>query len=322
MFSDELYISYLSRIYARYGFIEVSKFNKEFFKNSKKTIDLDIINPMNVELLTVSIESLIKGSLFTYQYMFIGGKKLEKIYKSILSSDGKVNKLNMGITPTKKKRYLKYCSICSKEEEESYFHTAHQYMSICLKHKARLVESSVAIGSKERITYKTLLEEDRVDVVEKIDIPSEQIRFYEYVEQVVNNGIDFDARGTVNNFLSYWMKKSEYTTTRQNALRTIKLYKESKKRFSEFIDFDFPTLSSFQSVFKGYSYNSLTILVIAYNLQIKSDELTRHIKRKRTNKNNVSKIKQLYSENFTQEEISKKFKITRQFVSKIINEKY
>ena len=321
MFSDELYISYLSRIYARYGFIEVSKFNKEFFKNSKKTIDLDIINPMNVELLTVSIESLIKGSLFTYQYMFIGGKKLEKIYKSILSSDGKVNKLNMGITPTKKKRFLKYCPLCYREESEPYFHTSHQYLPICLKHKSRLVESSIAIGSREKFLYKTLIEEDRVDKVEKIDIPTEQIRFYEYVKQVVDNEIDFNAKGTISSYLSRWMNKREYTTIRQNALRTIDFYKESKKRFSEFVDFEFPTLSSFKSALKGNSYNSLTILIIAYTLDITSNELTHHTKNMRV-KNNVRKIKQLYREGNSQEEISKIFKVTRQFISKLVNDKY
>lgn len=321
MFSDELYISYFSRLFAHYGFIEVSQFNKEFYKNSRKTIDLEIINAIQKDKLTVSMDRLIKGSLFTYQYMFLASKKLEKIYTSMLAGNGKVHKVNMGIAPANKKRYLKYCPICSKEEAEPYFHTAHQYMSICLKHKARLVESSIAIGSKERITYKTLIEEDKVDVVEKIDIPIEQIRFYEYVEQVVNNGIDFNVRGTISDYLSYWMNKREYTTTRQNALRTIYFYKESKNRFSKFVDFDFPTLSSFKSVLKGYSYNSFTILIIAYTLQIKPEELTHHKKSKRV-KNNVRKIKQLYSEGFSQEEISKEFKITRQFVSKIINEKY
>ena len=322
MFQDELYISFLSRLYARYGFIEPARFNEEIFKNPRKTVDLELVNPIDIERLTVSTESLIKGSLFTYQYMFIEGKKLEKMFKSILSCDGKVNKLNMGITPTKKKKFLKYCPLCNREETEPYFHTSHQYLPICLKHHVKLVESSIAIDSREKFLYKTLIEEDRVDEVEKIDMPVEQIRFNEYVKQVVKNGIDFNARGTISSYLSYWMNKRGYTTIRQNALRTINLYKESKNRFSEFIDFDFSTLSSFKSVLKGYSYNSLTILIIAYTLQIKPEELTHHKKSKRVNRNNVTKIKQLYSEGFSQEEIGKEFQVSRQFISKLLNDKY
>lgn len=317
---DELYISYLSRLFARYGFIEPARFNKEIFKDSRKTIDLELINPIYDELLTVSTESLIKGSLFTYQYMFIG-KKLEKIYQSMLNSDGKVSKVNMGITPTKKKRYLKYCPLCNREESEPYFHTSHQYLNVCLKHRSRLVESSIAIGSKEKTTYKTLIEEDRVDEVEKINIPLEQIRFYEYVKQVVDNEIDFNARGTISSYLFYWMKKREYTTIRQNALRTINLYKESKNKFSEFISFDFPTLSSFKSVLKGYSFNSLTILIIAYTLDITTNDLTHRNKSNKKIHNNVNKIKKLYREGYTQEYIANVFNVTRQFVSKIINDK-
>ena len=320
MFSDELYISYLSRLYARYGFIEVSKFNKEFFKNSKKTIDLDIINPMNVELLTVSIENLIKGSLFTYQYMFIGGKKLEKIYNSLVLGDGNVQKLNMVITPVNNKRFLKYCPICSREEEP-YFHTVHQYMPICLKHKARLVESSIVIYSREKITYKTLIEESREDTVEKINIPTEQIRFYEYVEQVVNNGIDFNAKGTISDYLTYWVNKRQFTTIRQNAVKVRNFYRYSKNKFSTFVDFDFPTLSSFKTVLKGNSFNSFTILVMAFTLEISSNELSHHIKKNRV-KSNVIKIKKLYSEGYSQEEICKEFNVTRQYISKIINERY
>ena len=320
MFDDELYISYLSRLYSRYGFIEVAQFNKELFKNSRKSIDLDIIYPINIELLSTSNECLIKGSLFTYQYMFIG-RKLERIYKSILIGDGKIQKINLGITPTKQKRFLKYCPLCYREDTEPYFHTSHQYLPICLKHHVKLVESSIAIDSREKFIFKTLIEEDRIDEVEKIDIPTEQIRFYEYVKQVVDNGIDFNAKGTISDYLSFWMKKREYTTIRQNALRTINLYRESKNRFSEFIDFDFPTLSSFKSVLKGYSFNSLTILVIAYILEIPTEELTHHIKSKIV-KNNVKLIKQLYSEGFSQEEISKEFQVTRQYISKLVNDKY
>jgi hypothetical protein len=321
MFDDELYISYLSRIYARYGFIEVGQFNQELFLNSRKTLDLDIINPIKIDLLSISKESLIKGSLFTYQYMFIGGEKFEKIYMSMMYSDGSIQKLNMRITPSKQKRFLKYCSYCYREETEPYFHISHQYSSICLKHHIKLVESSISIGSKEKITYKTLIEEKCNREIEKNEISNEEINFFEYVEQVVRNGITFKKKDTISDYLSYWIIKRAFTTTRQNALRTIKLYKYCKNKFRNFIDFDFPTLSTFKSVLKGFSYNTKTILIIAYSLEIPSSELKYQIKRDFP-KNNVDMIKKLYRDNLSQEYISKLFNVTRQYISKIINDLY
>ena len=91
---------------------------------------------------------------------------------------------------------MRFCPLCvNKDREiygEAYWHRKHQIrnMSICTKHRCRLVESSVPVKSEQSFVFcpaehytgcdKVIFEED-----------PQMMRFASYIESVFDAPIDF-----------------------------------------------------------------------------------------------------------------------------------
>ena len=112
-------------------------------------------------------------------------------------------------------QYLRFCPLCVKEDRdtygETYWHRKHQIrnMSICTKHKCRLMESSVLVKSEQSYTFFPAENyvEDSVLVLES---DAEKIRFAVFLEAVFDALMDFDNDVPVSSILYDGMSRTKY----------------------------------------------------------------------------------------------------------------
>lgn len=111
--------------------------------------------------------------------------------------------------------YLRFCPVCVKEDRaaygETYWHRKHQIrnMSICMKHKCRLMESSVPVKSEQSYTFFPA--ENYADD-NKLVLKTDNVRleFAEYLESVFDAPVDFDNDIPVSSILYDGMSKTKY----------------------------------------------------------------------------------------------------------------
>lgn len=319
IYEDELYISYLSRIYARYGFIEPSAFNKTVFCNPRKNANLYFVNLINNGILSVSIDELARHSLLNTQILF--NSEANAIWKSIRNSDRKYQRLDIGISTANVKPYVRYCPKCAKEQEERYFKVVDQILPICLVHRCLLVDSSVKSNSKTTISHLSFMELPISDKIVDCTYSQMQINYYSYIDKVVRCDTRIFTKNTVADYLADVLIAKGYSNLRQDRLKVTKFYRECKTFYSSFDDFRFVSLSSFKAIFKNLSYSIFTISMIGFYLGIKPEELALHSIKTRKFRN-VEKIKEMYVKGYSQEQIAKMYKCSRQNISKIILDKY
>lgn len=112
-------------------------------------------------------------------------------------------------------QYLRFCPLCVKEDRETYgetyWHRKHQIrnMSICTKHKCRLMESSVPVKSEQSYTFFPA--ENYVDdskIVWENDMV--KIEFAEYLESVFNAQMDLENDIPISSILYDGMSRTKY----------------------------------------------------------------------------------------------------------------
>lgn len=112
-------------------------------------------------------------------------------------------------------RYLRFCPLCVKEDRETYgetyWHRKHQIrnMSICTKHKCRLMESSVPVKSEQSYTFFPA--ENYVDD-SKIAWENDMVKieFAEYLESVFNAPMDLKNNIPISSILYGGMGRKKY----------------------------------------------------------------------------------------------------------------
>ncbi len=166
--------------------IEFQSHLKEFIKNLNGKID-------------ININDIIENNTLLPLYScFTRRKKINKIKKIMISSDGKSIKYKIGMMRNTicKKDYINYCPVCSKEEfseyGEAYIHRTHQVQGVfvCEKHGCLLKPYVVNSKRQEYICF------DKESMFFDINYPKDEnkeklLRIAQDVYFILNNNVAY-----------------------------------------------------------------------------------------------------------------------------------
>ena len=176
-------------------------------------------------------------------------------------------------------QYLRFCPLCVKADREiygeTYWHRKHQIrnVSICTKHKCKLMESSVLAKSEQSYTFfpaenyvwndEPILEDDIV----KLD-------YARYLESVFDAPMDFDNDVPVSSILYDGMSRTKYLKPSGRS-RYTKMLADDMHGF--YMNMGVCTVASvyqIQRTLLGSGCDFSVVCQIAFFLGMKPEELT------------------------------------------------
>ena len=176
-------------------------------------------------------------------------------------------------------QYLRFCPLCVKEDRdtygETYWHRKHQIrnMSICTKHKCRLMESSVLVKSEQSYTFfpaKNYVE----DSVLVLESDAEKIRFAVFLEAVFDALMDFDNDVPVSSILYDGMSRTKYLKPSGRSRYTKMLADDMHGFYMNMGGCTVASVYQIQRTLLGSGCDFSVVCQIAFFLGMKPEELT------------------------------------------------
>ena len=176
-------------------------------------------------------------------------------------------------------QYLRFCPLCVKADREiygeTYWHRKHQIrnVSICTKHKCKLMESSVLAKSEQSYTFfpaenyvwndEPILEDDIV----KLD-------YARYLESVFDAPMDFDNDVPVSSILYDGMSRTKYLKPSGRSRYMKRLAHDMNKFYMNMGICAVASMYQIQRTLLGSGFDFSIVCQIAFFLGMKPEELT------------------------------------------------
>lgn len=283
LYEDELVYSILSRYAIHKGIAVYRSAAEELFVKPKEFPDKEFINGLQPEIL----ERLCKGkpleqiimehTMTPYYIRFLPQEKRDKARENIVQMEGNYrNLLAIPKMRLNRKKYLRYCPQCVKEDRErhgeTYWHRKHQIygVDVCSVHGCRLEESTIRNDTKtspELITAESAVEEKEVRYGAE-----EEAIFARYIMELLDREILWENEVGVGTFLSAKLSESKYTSIRGKQRKLTLLFYDFKIKFG-YCQEGIVEQWQIEKVLSGQRRNPLEICQIAYFLNIPMEDL-------------------------------------------------
>lgn len=280
IYEDELIYSVLARMFEHIGYFSYAKICESFFLD-KGSIDFEFYNPMNKELKeaftrTMTMEELILNhTMFKWHARFLPQERKQASFNELVDMR-KSYKSTIGLLNYGSKKKLRYCPCCVKEDREKYkecyWHRIHQIegVGICVKHKCKLVDSSINVHS-QLFSFGSCEQEAKCMDIEYVS-DSESIEFANYLVNVFNEKILLEGSVNLKGKIERTLRGTKYMSSRTN----IKYGEVLVKNFNEFIKkYDDIMMEAWQvsKLCSGAIWRSELIASLGFFLGITSSEL-------------------------------------------------
>lgn len=176
-------------------------------------------------------------------------------------------------------QYLRFCPLCVKADRETYgetyWHRKHQIrnMSICTKHKCRLMESSVSVKSEQSYTFFPA--ENYVDD-SKIAWENDMVKieFAEYLESVFDALMDLKNSIPISSILYDGMSRTKYLKPSGRSRYTKRLAEDIYEFYMNMGVCTVASIYQIQRTLLESGCDFLAVCQIAFFLGMKPEELT------------------------------------------------
>lgn len=203
LYEDELFYSWLCRYYVAKGFTSNSHFIEEVTGNNRLYLNKEFVPPFKAEFRhdiekIFGFENVIRNhTLYGQEARFYTEEEINNVWE-LLQTDSFDIRTLFRMQKSKEGHSLSYCPLCVKEERESigecYWHKSHQIqgIDICLKHRCKLKESEIRVGSKHNDMISPAewwCNDSEIEMVENTHC----LKYYNYVWEIANapcNGMD------------------------------------------------------------------------------------------------------------------------------------
>lgn len=173
-------------------------------------------------------------------------------------------------------QYLRFCPLCAEDDRktygETYWHRKHQIrnMSVCTKHRCRLVESSVPTKSEQCFTFcpaehcigydKAVFEED-----------PQMIRFASYLESTFDAPMNFNNDIPISSIMYDCLSRTKYLKPSGRS-RYTKMFADDLNVFYREIGLhNVASMYQIQKVLLGSRSDFSVVCQIAFFLSMESD---------------------------------------------------
>lgn len=286
-YPDELVYSVLARYYTQSGYMRYTFAAEDLFQAKTVRPDPNFVNlytSYTLEMLTrkMSMEDVIlKHTMFPYYGRFLNKERRNQAFQALVKMQGNYhNLLPMQKSKDGRKRHLRYCPVCVKEDRvkygETYWHRVHQMIGIevCPKHGCHLVDAvCVCVGkaSPDLKSAEESVQGSRHEILKpKGDLDENLAR---YMSAVFESEMDLKDDIPVGKFLHSRLEGTPYCSLRGEQRNIGKLHQDFSEYYKELSSNYFTELWQIQKVFTGDRVNFNEICMIAMFLEIPVEEL-------------------------------------------------
>ena len=285
IYPDELVYSWFCRYYVHLGCFSHKMALQELYCKKSDYLNKEFIGNLNhgaieqIEKIYPMDELVVDHTMYPQYARFIPlEKKKEALYRLVHESCD-VHHLFCVLPRNEGEQYLKFCPLCAKEDREvygeTYWHRKHQIrnMGICVKHKCRLMESSVPAKSEQCFTFspaENYISDDEA-VVESDPL---KIQFASYLDSVFDASMDFENDVPISAVLYDGMSRTKYLKPSGRS-RYTKMLADDMDEFYRNMDLcSITSIYQIQKALMGNLYDFTVVCQIAFFLGMEIEELT------------------------------------------------
>lgn len=221
IYPDELVYSWFCRYYVHSGCLSHKMALQDLYCKRSDNPSKEFIGNLNSEAREqisrmYPMDELVLNNTMYPQYASFVPLEQKKTALFRLGHDScDIHHLFAVLPRDEGEQYLRFCPLCVKEDRETYgetyWHRKHQIrnISICTKHKCRLIESSVLAKSEQ--SYRFFPAENYVDdgkIVLENDIV--KVEYAEYLESVFDAQMDLENDIPISSILYGGMSRTKY----------------------------------------------------------------------------------------------------------------
>lgn len=281
LYEDELFYSWLCRYYVAKGFTSNSHFIEEVTGNNRLYLNKEFVPPFKAEFRhdiekIFGFENVIRNhTLYGQEARFYTEEEINNVWE-LLQTDSFDIRTLFRMQKSKEGHSFSYCPLCVKEERESigecYWHKSHQIqgIDICLKHRCKLKESEIRVGSKHNDMISPAewwCNDSEIEMLENTHC----LKYYNYVWKIANAPCHgMDAKKIIA-LLYKKLKEKGYRTLGQ---RLLGIMSEDMEQYYEEMGVSYEMCySTLQTIFAKYNYPFIAIIQTAYFLGVTAEEL-------------------------------------------------
>ena len=286
IYPDELVYSWFCRYYVHLGCFSHKMALQELYCKKSDYLNKEFIGNLNhgaieqIEKIYPMDELVVDHTMYPQYARFIPlEKKKEALYRLVHESCD-VHHLFCVLPRNEGEQYLKFCPMCAKEDREvygeTYWHRKHQIrnMGICVKHKCRLMESSVPAKSEQCFTFspaENYISDDEA-VVESDPL---KIQFASYLDSVFDASMDFENDVPISAVLYDGMSRTKYLKPSGRS-RYTKMLADDMDEFYRNMDLcSIASIYQIQKALMGNLYDFTVVCQIAFFLGMEIEELVK-----------------------------------------------
>lgn len=328
IYPDEVVYSYLSRCYARSGYIWNRGFSKEIFERATANIDCTLLNVFTLEfkeLIEEKIglqELILNHTLFKYYSRFLPLDKRNIILQKALNNEPFLSH-HLPIPLHTNTSCLRYCPECVKEDRvkygEAYIHTTHTIpdINICTKHFCELKYVEFIKNKINNTSFIPL--EHTIDDMKTYWVDTENINVLvaEYVTESFCEPLNMEREIIIGNFLSN--KLQEKYISPRGEQRYVELLLEDMKDFYFGINNFNITKNRLAYIYRNLSFSPYDILLISMFQKIPPSDLCSY-KGSSKPKHTLfdQKVRAMYKSGFSMYKISRILNVNHEVIRQIL----
>lgn len=285
IYPDELVYSWFCRYYVHSGCFSHKMALQELYCKKSDYLSKEFIGNLNNEAREqinkiYSLDKLVLDYTMYPQYArFIPLAEKRKALYHLGHDSCDVHHLFPVLPRTDGERYLRFCPLCVKDDRETYgeayWHRKHQIrnMSICTKHKCRLMEASVPAKSEQSFTFCPA-ESYTYDSEAVFENDSLVIQYMEYLASVFESVMDFESDIPISSILYDGMSRTKYLKPSGRSRYTKMLAEDINKFYENMGICNIVSVYQIQRILLGSLSEFSAICQIAFFLGMKLEELT------------------------------------------------
>lgn len=284
IYPDELVYSWFCRYYVHSGCFSHKEALQELYCKKSAYLNKEFIGNLNhrameqINKIYPLDELVLNHTMFPQYARFIPlEKKKEALYR-LGHEPCDVHHLFCVLPRNEREQYLRFCPMCAREDREiygeAYWHRKHQIrnMGICVKHKCRLMESSVPAKSEQCFTFspaENYISDDEA-VVESDPL---KIQFASYLDSVFDASMDFENDVPISAVLYDGMSRTKYLKPSGRSRYTKMLAKDMGEFYRSMGICSIASMHQIQRASLRDSYDFSVICQIAFFLGMEIKEL-------------------------------------------------
>ncbi len=286
IYPDELVYSWFCRYYVHSGFFSSKVALQELYCKKSDYTNKEFIGNLNpearkqIEKIYSMDELILKHTMYPQYARFIPMEQKNAALYRMGYDSCDIHHLFPVLPRNDGEKYLRFCPLCVREDRETYgeayWHRKHQIrnMSICTKHKCRLLESSVPAKSEQGFRFypaESHMHHDKEVVYEDDPLV---IQYTEYLDSIFDAPMDFDNDIPISSILYDGMSRTKYLKPSGRSRYTKMLADDMGKFYGEMGVCSIASVYQIQRVLLGSLFEFSAICQIAFFLGMKPEELT------------------------------------------------